>query len=111
MTDIALTKEQMRDLRAIHGNPGCYSRCKEDGELMTLANLSLIRWIETGGYEITRNGIAALNEPKKARLERVEAALRDNIQAALPKGVIVDYRYAALAAIAAAESFEKELAQ
>lgn len=32
-------------------------------------------------------------------IERVERAIKDNIQAALPEGVTVDYRYAAIAAI------------
>ena len=57
-----LTKVQLRDLRAINGDPGRYSKCKEDGELMLLVNLGLSRWINIGGYEITAAGRAALTE-------------------------------------------------
>jgi hypothetical protein len=42
----------------------------------------------------------ALAKPSEM-VERVKAALRDNIQAALPDGVTVDYDYAARAAIEA----------
>lgn len=97
---MALTNEQQRDLRAINGDPGRYSRCKEDGELMTLVNLGLIRWMETGGYEITPAGRAFLENAKdKAKVDRVADAIRDNIADALPRGVNIDYRYAAIAAI------------
>ncbi|TCU34032.1 hypothetical protein EV129_11315 [Rhizobium azibense] len=64
----SLTNVQLRDLRAISGDPGRYSKCKEDGELMTLVNLGLIRWREIGGYEITDAGRAALSPlPKESR--------------------------------------------
>jgi hypothetical protein len=100
----ALTKVQLQDLRAINGNPGCYSRCREDGELMTLVNMGLIRWVETGGYEITATGKSALEKTgTQTRINRVADAIRDNIAAALPRNVSVDYRYAAIAAIAAYE--------
>lgn len=60
--DMVLTKVQRRDLRTISRDPGCYSKCKEDGELMTLVNMGLIRWLEIGGYEITDAGRSALKQ-------------------------------------------------
>lgn len=63
---VSLTKVQLRDLRAIGGDPGRYSKCKEDGELMTLVNIGLIRWLEIGGYEITDAGRSALKETANA---------------------------------------------
>lgn len=35
------------------------------------------------------------------KIEEVASAIKDNIQAALPDGVVIDYRYAARAAIEA----------
>ena len=45
--------------------------------------------------------IRAVCDPSEETVERVSAALRDNIEAGLPDGVVVDYHYAARAAIAA----------
>lgn len=56
---MTLTAEQKRDLRAIAGDPGCYSKSK-DSELYELANLGLIRRVVSGGFEITPAGRAAL---------------------------------------------------
>ncbi|AXV15140.1 hypothetical protein CYG48_05145 [Neorhizobium sp. SOG26] len=54
-----LSAEQKRDLRAIAGDPGSYSKSK-DSDLYDLIDLGLIRRVESGGFEITAAGRAAL---------------------------------------------------
>lgn len=40
----------------------------------------------------------------KSMLERIESVIKDNIEAALPKGVSVDYHYAAVSVLLVLET-------
>lgn len=39
---------------------------------------------------------AKLNLKPPTMLERIESVIKDNIEAALPKGIVIDYHYAAV---------------